>query len=86
LIEVAGAKPAFDSPFFKEFAVRLPANPARVTERVAADGYLAGVPVKRLLPGRDLDDALLVAVTERRTREEIDGLAEAVARACKEEA
>ncbi|MEX2556418.1 MAG: aminomethyl-transferring glycine dehydrogenase subunit GcvPA [Actinomycetota bacterium] len=86
LIEVAGARPAFDAPIFKEFAVRLPADPVRVCERAAADGYLAGVPLTRYLPGRDLDDALLVAVTERRTREEIDGLAEAVARACKEEA
>jgi glycine cleavage system pyridoxal-binding protein P len=33
-------------------------------------GYLAGVP----LPDED-GHALLVAVTERRTREEIDGLA-----------
>ena len=32
-----------------------------------------------------VDDVLLVAVTERRSREEIDGLAEAIARACKEE-
>jgi glycine dehydrogenase subunit 1 len=86
LVEVAGARPAFDAPTFKEFTVRLPADPERVCERAAADGFLAGVPVKRLLPGRGLDDALLVAVTERRTREEIDGLAEAVARACKEEA
>jgi glycine dehydrogenase subunit 1 len=86
LVEVAGARPAFDAPHFKEFAVRLPADPERVAARAAADGYLAGLPVRRLLPGRGLDDALLVAVTERRTREEIDGLAEAVARACKEEA
>ena len=85
LVEVAGARPAFDAPVFKEFAVRLSADPARVCERAAADGYLAGQPLGVLLPGRGLDDALLVAVTERRTREEIDGLAEAVARACKEE-
>jgi glycine dehydrogenase subunit 1 len=86
LIEVAGATPAFDAPTFKEFAVRLPADPVRVCERATADGYLAGLPLGKYLPGRGLDDALLVAVTERRTREEIDGLAEAVARACKEEA
>jgi len=86
LVEVAGARPAFDAPFFKEFAIRLSADATRVCERAAADGYLAGLPVSRLLPGRGLDDVLLVAVTERRTHEEIDGLAEAVARACKEEA
>jgi glycine dehydrogenase subunit 1 len=87
LVEVAGARPAFeDAPIFKEFAVRLDADPERVCERAAADGFLAGLPVSRLLPGAGLDDALLVAVTERRTREEIDALAESVARACKEEA
>ncbi|HJR19730.1 MAG TPA: aminomethyl-transferring glycine dehydrogenase subunit GcvPA [Actinomycetota bacterium] len=86
LVEVAGAKPAFDAPAFKEFAVRLAADPVRVCERAAADGYLAGLPLAEHLPGRGLDDALLIAVTERRTREEIDGLAESIARACKEEA
>ena len=86
LIELAGARAAFDAPHFKEFTVRLGADATRVCERVAGDGYLAGLPISRLLPGAGLDDALLVAVTERRTREEIDGLAEAVARAVKEEA
>ena len=85
LVEAAGARPAFaGTPTFKEFTVRLPADPARVCERAAADGFLAGLPVAHLLPGRGLDDGLLVAVTERRTREEIDSFADAVARACKE--
>lgn len=84
LIEVAGAEPTFDAPFVKEFAVRLPADPVAVCERVAADGYIAGLPLAQAFPGRGLDDALLVAVTEKRTREEIDGLADAIARACKE--
>lgn len=86
LVEAAGARPAFEGgAFFKEFAVRLPADPVRVCERASADGFLAGLPLGPALPGRGLDDALLVAVTEKRTREEIDALAEAVARACKEE-
>jgi hypothetical protein len=42
------------------------------------------VPLVQLLPEVGLDDALLVAVTEKRSRQEIDGLVEAVARACKE--
>ena len=33
---------------------------------------------------KDLDDVLLIAVTEKRSREEIDGLVDAIARACKE--
>jgi len=84
IVEVCAAEPAFTGPFFKEFAVRLPADPALVCEHAAADGYLAGVPAGQLMPESGVDDVLLVAVTEKRTREEIDGLAEAIARACKE--
>ena len=85
LLEQAGATALFpDSPFFKEFAVRVPADPEAVCEYAAAEGFLAGVPLSRLLPGRGLDDALLVAVTEKRSRDEIDGLVDVIARACKE--
>jgi glycine dehydrogenase subunit 1 len=60
-------------PFFKEFALRLP-RPAREIRDALVDlGYLAGIPLE------DADGhALLVAVTERRTRQEIDGLADAL--------
>ena len=75
---------AFGRPVEVEFAVRLPADPVAICNKVAAEGYLAGMPLSRLLPGTGLDDALLVAVTEKRSRQEIDGLVEAVARACKE--
>ena len=58
------------APFFKEFALRLPAPAAPVVDALLDRGYLAGVP----LPDAQ-GHALLVAVTERRTRTEIDGLA-----------
>jgi glycine dehydrogenase subunit 1 len=54
---------------FKEFAVRTATEPADVQRRLVDQGYLVG-PV---LDG----EGLLVAVTERRTREEIDGLVKA---------
>ena len=75
LTEVPGVEPLFgDAPFFKEFPVRLPSPAAEVVAtRCVERGYLAGVP----LPDAD-GHALLVAVTERRTREEIDGLAMAL--------
>jgi glycine dehydrogenase subunit 1 len=63
-----------DAPFFKEFAVRLPRASAEVRDALVDHGFLAGVP----LPDAE-DRALLVAVTERRTRGEIDGLASAMA-------
>jgi glycine dehydrogenase subunit 1 len=59
-----------DAPFFKEFAVAFDRrSPAEVRDALADLGYLVG-------PA--LGDALLVACTERRTREEIDGLVESV--------
>ena len=62
-----------DATFFKEFALRLPRPAAEVRDALVAYGYLAGVP----LPEAG-EDVLLVAVTERRTRAEIDGLAQAM--------
>jgi glycine dehydrogenase subunit 1 len=65
---------------FREFAVRLPL-PARVAvERLADEGFLAGVALEDLVgeggDGSVSEDGathgLLVAVTERRTRDEID--------------
>ncbi|MBI3647522.1 MAG: aminomethyl-transferring glycine dehydrogenase subunit GcvPA [Actinobacteria bacterium] len=61
-------------PFFKEFALRLPRPAAEVRDALLDHGILAGVPLE------DADGhALLVAVTERRSREEIDGYAIALA-------
>ena len=73
LTEVPGVELLFDdAPFFKEFPLRLPRPAAEVRDALVERGYLA-VP----LPDAD-GHSLLVAVTERRTREEIDGLATAL--------
>ncbi len=67
----------FDRPTFKEFVVRV--RDGRVEERLEAagrHGIFAGVPLGRWYP--ELDDCLLVAVTEKRTKSEIDRLAESV--------
>jgi glycine dehydrogenase subunit 1 len=64
---------AFNAPTFKEFVVR--DRKSRVNELIShglADGFLVGVPLAQWYP--ELSDCLLVAVTEKRTREEIDGL------------
>jgi glycine dehydrogenase subunit 1 len=77
LTAVPGVRPGFpDAPFFKEFVVRLPRPAREVIDELVARGYLAGVPAAWLG-----DDALLVAVTERRTRGDIDGLAAALGEA-----
>ena len=62
---------AFDSPTFKEFVVR--DHEGRVNElleQALANQMFAGIPLGKWYP--DLADCFLVAVTEKRTREEID--------------
>jgi glycine dehydrogenase subunit 1 len=69
---------AFNAPTLKEFVIR--DREGRVDELLsdALDaGFLAGVPLGQWYP--ELDDCFLVAVTEKRTRHEIDALAGALA-------
>jgi len=75
LADVPGLSSAFDGPFFKEFVVRCAVDPARVLAEVGRLGYHGGVPLSQWYP--DLADGILVAVTEKRTKAEIDGLASA---------
>ncbi len=73
----------YDAPFFNEFVVRLPCDAAEVAGRMIDRGYAAGFPLGRYYPDRR--NELLIAVTEKRTREEIRGFAaalEAVLAAC----
>lgn len=65
---------AYDRPFFKEFVVRdTQGQVPELLERGAAAGFFAGVPLAPWYP--DLADAWLIAVTEQRTKDEIDRLA-----------
>jgi glycine dehydrogenase subunit 1 len=66
----------FRRPFVKEFAVRLPANVPAALTKLRTAGYDAGLALGRWYPS--LADSMIVAVTEKRTRPEIDGLAAAV--------
>ncbi|MGZ8629739.1 MAG: aminomethyl-transferring glycine dehydrogenase subunit GcvPA [Actinomycetota bacterium] len=62
-----------DEPTFKEFAVRLPRPAAEVIDAMIERGFLAGVAMPQAG-----EDVLVLAVTERRSREEIDGLVAAM--------
>lgn len=54
--------------FFNEFAIRVPGDAAKVVEKMAKNGVLAGVPAARLWPkDKALKDVILVANTEVNT-------------------
>jgi glycine dehydrogenase subunit 1 len=82
LLAIPGVEPLVGAPTLREFAVRLPLDPVTVVERMADEGFLAGIPIGLEAgvvtdegPGRD---GLLVAATERRTRAQIDAYAAAL--------
>ena len=79
LIAIDGVEPLHDAPVVREFAVRLAAPVEDVLERCAAEGIAAGYPLGREYP--EYEDGLLVAITERRNRADIDRLADSLGRA-----
>ncbi|HEY6149155.1 MAG TPA: aminomethyl-transferring glycine dehydrogenase subunit GcvPA [Gaiellaceae bacterium] len=70
--------PFADRTTFKEFAVRVGRNAREVVKDALGRGIHPGYALGRDYPG--MDDVLLVALTERRTKEEIDRLAEVLQR------
>ena len=67
----------------REFAVRLDAPVERVLNRCREQGVNPGYPLGRDYP--EHEQGLLVAITERRTRADIDRLAEVLGAAVKAE-
>ena len=79
LLALDGIEPYAGAPVVREFALRLPVPATVVIERMADAGFLAGIGLGEDF--EDGEDALLVSVTERRTRDEIDAYLTAMSKA-----
>jgi len=77
LVATGKFEPVFDAPYFREFAVRCKASPAELNRAVKDAGFIGGYDLGKQYP--ELEGCLLLAVTEQRTREEIDTFAERMA-------
>ena len=65
LIHSGKFKPAFNQPFFNEFCVKyVGGNVDQLQQRLLGNGILGGIKMA--------DDMLMLAVTEKRTKEEVD--------------
>jgi glycine dehydrogenase subunit 1 len=73
LKSIKGVEPLYDRPFFNEFALKLPKDAGEVVSDLISEGIAAGFPAGRYYPG--MENVLLVACTEKRTKKEIDILA-----------
>ena len=76
LSRIPGVTIKKSAPTFNEFTIELPCDAGDVVGKLIDKGFAAGFPLGRYYPG--MDRYLLVAVTEKRTREEIGMLAEAL--------
>ncbi|OFW66763.1 MAG: glycine dehydrogenase (aminomethyl-transferring) [Actinobacteria bacterium RBG_16_68_21] len=66
---IPGVALANRAPFAREFAVTLPADPGHIVAAMAERGFLAGIPLGDFYAG--LPTGLLIAVTEKRSRDEL---------------
>jgi glycine dehydrogenase subunit 1 len=70
---IPGFAPLFTRPFFDEFAVRTPLPAEQLNAALRERGIIGGYDLSRDYP--ELGDAMLFAVTENRSRDDIETLA-----------
>ena len=81
LREIPGIRFPFSSPTFNEFVIQLPSPSSAILDALRRDHHiLAGFPMETYFP--KLKDHVLVCLTEKRTREEIDFFVEALKKQC----
>lgn len=77
-LKIEGVSAVSTQPFFREFALRVPGGAKEVLSSMAGDGVLGGLAVSALAGDADpsisegIENVILVTVTERRTRDQIE--------------
>ena len=70
--KLSGWQPAFPTPFFKEFTVKSPVSVAKANAALLQTRIFGGYAATADYP--ELGEAMILCVTEKRTRQEIDDL------------
>jgi len=76
ILELEGFEAVFTKPFYNEFVVKCPADPARINKRLEGDGIIGGLPLRGRYGG--LEESWLLCATERNAKLDIDRLIEAL--------
>lgn len=72
LTKLQGCEKVFASPFFKEFVIRLNKPVVQVNELLLKEGIIGGLDLSKYYP--DMKNCMLLCVTEKRSKEDIDRL------------
>jgi len=76
LLKIKGVEAVGNGAFFNEFVIKVPCDAAELVGKLIDKGFAAGFPLGRYYSDRR--DQLLIAVTEKRSREDIKALANAM--------
>ncbi len=75
ILKLDGWKLTYDGAFFNEFTVECPCDVTKVVDFCKVRGFLPGVAAAgRRMQGLSKGNELIIAVTEKRTKSEMDGL------------
>ena len=80
LLETGAFTPCFQAPFFKEFTVQFNGDVSNLNDKLMEQGIIGGFALEKEYPS--LKNGYLVAVTEKRTKEEIDRFVRKAATLC----
>jgi glycine dehydrogenase subunit 1 len=70
LKKIRGIRLLFPKPFFKEFSIQCPINPNKVIDAMLNENIFAGIILDQF--DYEINNGLLIAVTEKRTKDEMD--------------
>jgi len=76
LSSIKGVEILNESPTFNEFVIKTPCDATDVIEQMSNKGFYAGINLGNIYEG--LENAILVSVTEKRTKEQMDAFASAL--------
>jgi glycine dehydrogenase subunit 1 len=79
VFRIPSCQPAFSSPTFNEFVLRIGGEPEKVLEKLKGKKIVGGLPLAKFYP--ELPQHILITVTEMNTKEGIDRWAEALEKA-----
>ena len=68
--QLSGFELAYKTPFFKEFVVTTPVAPTDIIDKLIERNIFAGIDLSQFDYG--LENGMLIAVTEKRTKQEMD--------------